>query len=116
MTILYNEKVISGNSYQRTNRVNISNELNENPMIDFSEETIITFSSGEQIRRPCGTLHMAMDPTFTVPIISPTTGEYVLNEDMSQKTVTLEELYVIFYSLYFEAARLRDAAIQESSE
>lgn len=108
MTTLYNEQSVIGTQYQRAFRIVVSNELDQIPRIAFDEETVITLNTGETIKKPCGVLNLSVTDTFLVPLIDPLTGDPVLDENGVQKTSSISEMYILYYSLYIEAARLRD--------
>ena len=104
----YKESIITGTQYQRAYKVVVENTFNGVPRAIFDEELVTSLDTGEIINRHCGRISMTFDSAFTVPLINPLNNEPIVDENEVQRTATLEELYVIFYSLYFEAARLRD--------
>lgn len=103
---------VTGSQYQRSYRIVIDNLLGEIPLISFQEEKVTTLATGEIINKHCGFLNLEYDPNFIIPLKNPITNEPILEEDgVTQKTVTLEEAYVIVYSAYWEAAKNRDESV-----
>jgi hypothetical protein len=99
----YNETTITGESYQRTNRIIIENPYQGAPVILFEEQKIFNLGDGEVIQKPIGILHVDFDPSEEISIIDPTT-----NTDTGQ-TVTMGEIYALIYSVYWQKAATRDS-------
>ena len=104
----YKEKTVTGTKHQRAYRVIVENSYGRTPEAIFEEEELTLLDDESFTNKTCGRIQMTFDPGFVVPLINPLINEPLLDENNVQKMATLEELYVIFYSLYFEAARLRD--------
>lgn len=97
----YKESNVSGERYQRVNRVTIENELGQLPRAHFSEESVLNVD-GETIRRPVGTLTIDFDPAGVIELVHPETGQ-------SLGQATHAQLHVIVWSLYMQEAAKRDA-------
>ena len=108
----YRETTITGKKRQRAYRVVISNELNQQPTIEFQEEEVLDLD-GTQIRQTCGGIVLPFDPGKEVPLIDPRTNMPILDEKGVQRTTTMLEAYVLIYSSYWQAAAERDNQTKE---
>jgi len=97
----YNESVVSGKSWQRSNRVIIENPYAGIPAITFVEETAVQLGESVLVN-PCGTITEVFDPLKEFPIRS-VAGEF------TGETMSHGMLYVIINSLYRHLAEIRDA-------
>lgn len=102
----YKEQIITGqySEYQRANKVIITNELNQIPIIDFLEEVIATLPSGQRLvikRDKCD--DMMGDPSEQFDMLNPL-------DDSVIGTGTYQQAYVLLYSIYRYVAAKRDAS------
>lgn len=97
----YKATVTTTTRWQRCYRMVISNMRAERPKLDCLEEQIsVTDDKESSVTVPgCS---VSFDPPALVPMRDPITG------DLTGKTVTHEHLYAILYSVYRQAADLRD--------
>ena len=98
----YNETSITGESYQRTNRIIIENPYQGTPVIVFEEQKVFNLGDGEVLQKPMGQLRLNFNPAEVINIIDPTT-----NTDTGH-TITLGEIYALVYSVYWQKAIERD--------
>ena len=108
----YKETPISGRTWRRAKAVRIDNPYLETPKILFEEEDVVEIGS-TLIKTPYMQLDDPTSPTAGVlggefkangsfPLIDPTTNLPL------GVTMTHQELYVAFYSLYAYFTNLRD--------
>lgn len=102
----YKQDTISGTKWQRCNRVQIINDLNDTPRIIFGEEEIISLN-GEFIHNQPKQYECASNFSYntSINLRDPNTGE------LTGATSTQGELYVLLYSLYIQTALERDEAV-----
>lgn len=111
MTNLYRPGQITGQSYMRTNRIEITNKAAHlPPSVVFHEERVIEGPNGVMTRIPEGQCHLEYDPAAEIPLLNPLTGE------ASGQMLTMDELHAIVYSVYLYAAKARDAAQEDAQE
>jgi len=99
----YQQLVISGDSWVRSNRIVIENPLNGTPNISFAEEKVVVL--GDDILHSQFGLVMEnmTDPASSFPVINPMTGE------STGTTATHGDIYALLHSLYLDLAGKRDA-------
>lgn len=106
----YNETSVAGSSWQRCHQVVIDNRFGVTPSIRFDEEQVTTLTGGATVRRLLGSLTVPHDPTETVELRDPSTGE------ATGETITQGEAYAILYSAYLGAALDRDATASPTDQ
>jgi len=99
----YNETAVTGESYQRTNRIIIDNPYQAAPRIIFEEERIINLGD-EVVKKPVTALQVAFDETEVINVMNPLTNE------LTGTTITMGEIYALIYSVYWQKAQERDSA------
>lgn len=108
MSNLYRPGQITGQSYMRTNRIEIINKASHlPPKVVFHEERVIEGETGVMTRFPEGQCVLEHDPALAIPLLDPATGE------ATGETLSMNELYAMVYSVYMHAATARDAEAQE---
>lgn len=106
MPNLYKPTNIATQSWFRSNKVTIDNELNTVPVICFNEEEVLEVS-GKKVVLSEGRLFAFMDdPTKTFSLLHPETDEVI-------GVGSYQEVYVLLYSLYKSLAIARDTAVPE---
>lgn len=113
MSQLYRPGQFAGQSYMRTNRIEILNPAAHlPPTVVFHEERVLEGPTGVLSRFPEGQCRLEHDPDLEIPLLNPMTGEPI------GQNLTMMELYAIVYSVYLHAATARDAAaeIEEPAE
>lgn len=103
----YNESTVAGQTWQRAYQIVIENTRGSAPVIRFDEERVIALEDGTEVRKPLGNLAVSFDPTASIPLLNPLTGE------PTGGTITHGEVYAILYSAYIASALARDAVPQE---
>lgn len=98
MSFKLNSTSVAGESYRRCNQVVIDNPLGGAPAVTFGQEAIIGTGSGQVAHIPLQPIQMAFDPSGTIAIINPQTG------DPTGETSTFGEIYALIYSAYLAAA------------
>jgi len=101
----YNETSVTGESYQRTNRIIIENPYQGAPVIAFEEQKIFNLGDGEVLQKPMGQLRLDFNPAEVINIIDPTTNI------ATGQTITLGEIYALIYSVYWQKAIERDTPV-----
>lgn len=99
----YNESAVSGTSWTRCWRVTCENPLGGAPRVVLNEEDVTVVGADTITRCRMHPLTVDFDPTGSIPLLNPTTGEAV-GSSMSH-----EVLFAALYSLYMQAAAARDA-------
>lgn len=97
----YKEQTEQGQVWTRCYRVEVSNPYNGASSVNMFEETIINIA-GETITKPGRLLTKAFNPTEVIELVNPMTGEPL------GATITHQDLYVMFYSLWLKTAKDRD--------
>lgn len=99
----YNQNPISGKEYTRCAKVVAHNLLGSPRRVELHEETVI--ATGEKsVAIPSGVLDIWFQEDRVVPIINPETLE------QTGQTMTQGEIYIALFSVYMQAAQLRDEA------
>jgi hypothetical protein len=103
----YTKTTVLGVSYIRARQLTVYNPLNAPPRLSILEEEVVTTATGDIFQRDVSSLDIDYDPAAAeiVPILDPTTGL------PSGQQLTHAEIYAILYSVYFQAAIARDAAL-----
>ena len=103
MPNLYKPTAIATQSWFRSNKVIIENELNTVPVICFNEEEVLEVN-GKKVVLSEGRLFARMDdPTKTFNILHPDTDAII-------GTAAYQDVYILLYSLYKSLALERDSA------
>lgn len=97
----YKETNEQGQVWTRCYRVEVSNPYNGTPSVNMMEETIISIA-GENITKPGRLLTMTFNPSETVELVNPLTGEPL------GATITHQDLFVMLFSLWLKTAKERD--------
>lgn len=97
----YKETNEQGQVWTRCYRVEVSNPYNGIPSVNMMEETIISIA-GENITKPGRLLTKVFNPSETVELVNPLTGEPL------GATITHQDIYVMFFSLWLKTAKERD--------
>lgn len=98
----YKEQQVAGSRWNRAVRVVIDNTYGSTPVIDFVEELAMTDGT-DVLVKPLGRLSMRFDPSATVELVNPETGESI-------GQTTQSDIYVALHSLYIQLAKARDVA------
>jgi hypothetical protein len=102
----YTKTTVPGVSYIRARQITVYNPLNAPPRLSILEEEVVTTAAGGVFQRDVSSLDIDYDPAAAiVPILDPTTGL------PSGQQLTHAQIYAILYSVYFQAAIARDAAL-----
>lgn len=97
----YKESNISGKKWQRAHTINISNNYNQTPVINFFEEEIVEID-GTTYQKNVGHISETMiEPTTQFTLLNPLDGTAI-------GTATYQDLQVMLYSLYLNLANRRD--------
>lgn len=100
----YKQTSISGESYKRSNKIEVINDLNTPPRIFFHEEKI--FNYGDDIAKIqeglCAETLTAENHEETFALRDPQTG------DLLGATATYAQFAAMLYSLYWHVAEKRD--------
>lgn len=99
----YKSTNISTESWCRSNKVVIENELNQVPMISFTEEEVLVVNGKKLVLGGALLQENMTDPSKTFDLLNPETDEVV-------GSATYMQVYVMLYSLYKTLALARDAA------
>lgn len=111
MSQLYRPGAFAGQSYMRTNRIEILNPAAHlPPTVVFHEERVLEGPTGVLSRWPEGQCVLEHDPNLVIPLLNPLTGE------PTGQSLGMNELYAIVYSVYLHAATARDEASEEPAE
>ncbi|WP_439137530.1 hypothetical protein [Roseicyclus sp.] len=97
MSYKLDHKPIAGESYIRCSQVIIDNRLGAAPSVTFHRESVIGIDGGAVVRQPMSPREIAFDPSFSVPVLDPETGE------ATGQTITQGELYALIYSVFIAA-------------
>ena len=98
----YKEQALTGQEWQRSFRVTITNPYGSTPAIVFDEEKIALLDNGLKVNTPVGQLRGEMaNPLAEFPLVHPETGA-------SLGSAQYANLHVLLYSLYLHLAGLRD--------
>lgn len=85
----------------------IDNFLDDIPMCQFAESRV-TAVAGSKSEQPIGIISSTFNPTATVPLRDPETGE------LTGDSTTQAQLYQLLYSLYMQIALERDSTIGQN--
>ena len=97
MSYKLNEIPVEGDAYVRCPQVVIRNQLGGPPVVEFHRERVIGLTGGETMKQPLSPRPMPFDPTASVPVLNPETGE------PTGATITQGELYALVYSVFVAA-------------
>lgn len=114
MATNYKETENTATQWRRAFRVQIDNPYLESPKVFFHEEDCIIFNNGKLVKQNAGTLAVDFDPSGSIPLLNPWTGDPLTNVDGVQQYASQIEAYILLHSLYIQKALIRDA--QTSSE
>lgn len=101
----YRQQSIDGtvSDYQRSNKVIVTNELDDIPEITFMEQIITSLPDGRKIKTGIDKCTDKMvDPMEAFDLLNPT-------DDTVIGTAHYQDAYVLLYSLYRYVAAKRDA-------
>ena len=102
MSSNYNETNVSGQSWKRCFKIEISNPYNGQPECKLFEEEI--FSVGD---KTVSTLTRILEPQINmssvIELINPMTGEPL------GASITHQDFYIVLFSLYINTAKAKDA-------
>ena len=97
MSFKLNEQPVAGAKYIRCPQVVIDNRLGQTPSVAFHREEVTTATDGAVRITPMAPLIVPFDPTASVPVLNPETGE------PTGATITQGELYALVYSVFVAA-------------
>lgn len=100
----YSETTVTGQTWQRCHQVVIENPRTGQPVVRFEEERVLSLTGGAELRTPAPGLSLPFDPSKTIAMRDPATGE------VTGQVVTYGEAYALLYSAYLDAAIERDTA------
>jgi len=110
MSYKLQQKPVSGQRYIRCSQVVIDNRLGAVPLVTFSREAVIGIEGGETVHQPLSPRLLPFDPTATVPVLNPETGE------ATGATITQGALYALVYSIFIAAETAQPEATQGEDE
>lgn len=94
---------ITGTTYVRCSQIMCTNPLNCTPLAVCYEDLVTLLSTGETTVHPSRVLQLPYDPSASIPILDPTTGQQV-------STMPMPQVFAILFSIYGAA---RAAAAQQ---
>ena len=97
MSFKLNEQPVAGAKYIRCPQVVIDNRLGQTPSVAFHREEVTTATDGAVRITPMAPLIVPFDPTASVPILDPETGE------PTGDSVTDLHIYQIIFSKFAHA-------------
>lgn len=97
----YKETQVNGSTYRRCNHISIENPLDKVGKIFFGEEDVVVTTTGRSTVTVAG-CSMPVNMAGVLELYDPNTGLPV------GKTITQAEAYSMLYSVYMNAAKLRD--------
>lgn len=97
MSYKLNQAPVAGESFIRCPQVIIDNRMGAAPTVTFHRERIVGLEGSDPIRQPLSPLPLPFDPTASVPVLDPNTGE------PTGATITQGELYALVYSVFVAA-------------
>lgn len=86
----------------RSNRVRVENIYEQVPVVFFDEEQITKVGDEVIKQETVGGLTLTYDPSYTIAIVNP------LDDQPTGQTMTLQDGFVMMYSLYKQLAEARD--------
>ena len=98
----YKESTAEGSSYVRCHTLTVYNPLDQQPVVHFQEETVVSIG-GSTFKKQSEGCRLPVDPTAEITVIDPET-----NLPMGE-VVTHGRLYQLLYSAYIQTANERDA-------
>jgi hypothetical protein len=104
MPNLYKPSDIVAQSWQRSNKVTVENELDQVPVITFSEEEVVLIKGNKVVLNRVLLQENMGDPSKTFDLLNPETDEIIGSASYTQ-------IYIMLYSLYKKLALDRDASI-----
>lgn len=105
----YKQSAVSGSSFQRASRVEISNPLAGAKTISFFEEKVFVIGA-EQVVAPLPSLIGGIHREFTPQNAATAFPLLDINGDPTGSTATYMEVYLMLMSLYYALAAERDEA------
>ena len=106
----YRSSSVSGSAWTRAQQVTIDNPMTGPKYAMFSEERVFTIGD-ETIRQPAGSCRLTMDDDSldtAFDLLHPETGTVI-------GSTTYAQAYVMLYSLYMRAAKMRDEKAAEDA-
>jgi hypothetical protein len=100
----YKASTVTGDQWQRCNRITIDNHYGQTPQITMHEE-LLTVVGGKTFAENAGAVYVEFNPDAVIDLLDPTTGE-PLGASMTQG-----QIHVAMWSLYMASALARDAAL-----
>jgi hypothetical protein len=98
----YKETAVTATQWRRAIAINIRNVYQSVPRMAIEEEDVLAMPDGRLIFTPAGSLVSLFDPSRTIPLRDPATGE-LTGEEVSEAF-----LQQLLYSLYMREALERD--------
>lgn len=98
----YKETEVTATQWRRAIAMNIRNVYQSVPRLTIEEEDVLAMPDGRLVFTPAGSLVSLFDPSRTIPMRNPETGE-LTGEEVSEGS-----LYQLLYSLYMREALERD--------
>ena len=99
----YKSNTETGEVYTRCFNVTVNNPLNSVPTVNMMEEAVFSIA-GKTVTQPGRFLQKAFNPTETIDLVNPLTGEPI------GQSITHQELYVMLFSLWLSTAKAHDQA------
>lgn len=106
----YKASEVMGSAWTRAQQVTIDNPMTGPKYATFSEERVLSIG-GETVRQPAGSCRLTMDDDSldtAFDLLHPETGTVI-------GSTTYAQAYVMLYSLYMHAAKLRDEKAAEDA-
>ena len=104
----YKERAIAGTSYLRAKSVYISNPLDDEKQITFSEEEVVTVDGGDRIFKPVGGM-VPLRESFNSDNMLTEFPMMDQNSEPTGATARYVDVYLILHSLYYHLAQARDS-------
>lgn len=101
----YQEATVSGTKWQRCNQVVINNPYQGQPRVEMREEVIARIENDTFIQTAAG-LRFDFDPSEIIQLRNPANGEF------TGQTMSMEQVYVVLWSLYLQKAAERDIPVE----
>lgn len=97
MSFKLHQEPVAGESYVRCPQVIIDNRLGKTPVVTFHREQVVGLDGGNVQRYPLAPRPLPFDPTASVDVIDPETG------NPTGATITQGELYAMIFSIFVAA-------------
>lgn len=98
----YKETTAEGSAYDRCHTLTVYNPLEQQPVVHFQEETIVTIG-GATFKNATEGCRLPVDPAAEITVLDPATNL------PTGEVVTHGRLYQLLYSAYIQTALERDA-------